>query len=256
MIEILFKGNKIDVYANKATKEVIELVKSKFIKYKININFKTELDYFNGLISLQSLFNKEALEQCFEDSRRDLYDYWDNLSYQERNRLILLQTSVVKNESRFFRYNNKPIWIAFFDELLNALYHSEIAILELPQYFKLYRNFADRMININQYGLQPFIDEFIPIINLANNDDSIVFYYHLTKSLYYLNDKFVLIRYPLSKELCQVQPLKEDLKPLAQSIILQDSSMILDAFIDSNLIHEKIKKSLVKFKDKSFRKLK
>jgi hypothetical protein len=54
---------------------------------------------------------------------------------------MLLQTNNVKNESRFFRFNDKPIWIAFFDELLNALYHSEIAILELPQYFKLYRQF-------------------------------------------------------------------------------------------------------------------
>lgn len=256
MIDILQKGNKIDVYANKSTKELVDLIRQKFSKYKIEIRLKNELDYFYGLISLQSLINKEALEQCFEDSRRELFDYWDNLSYLERNRLILLQTNVIKNNSQFFQYNGKPIWIAFFDELLNSLYHSEIAILELPQYFKLYRQFSDRMIPVNQYGLNPFLDEFIPITTLTNNDNCVVFYYHLTKSIYYYNDKFNLIRYPLSKDICQVQPLKEDLKVLAQSIILQENPLILDTFINSNLINDKIKKKLEKYKEKQLRKTK
>lgn len=256
MIEILYRGNKIDVYSNKSTKEQIDLIKTKFSKYKIDRKYKTELDYFFGLIELQSLINKESFEKCFEESRTELFDYWENLSYQERNRLILLQTNNIKNSSRFFRFNDKPIWIAFFDELLNALYHSEIAILELPQYFKLYRQFADRMILVNQYGLNPFLDEFIPIINLAHTDTAIVFYYHLTRSLYYLNTEFKLVRYSLCKDKCQIQPLKEEFKQVAQSIILQDDELILETFISSNLINDKTKKILLKYKDKIRKKVK
>jgi len=246
--EILLKGNKIDVYSNKATKDIIDQIKLKFNQYKIERKFKTELDFFIGLIELESLKNKESFEKCFEDARTELFDYWDNLSYQERNRLVLLQTNVLKNNSHFFKFNNKPIWIAFFDELLNSLYSNEIAILELPQYFKLYRQFSDRLISVKEYGLHPFINEFIPIVNLINNEESIVFYYQLTKSLYYLNRNFVLIRYPLSKEFCQVQPLKDDLKVIANSIITQDESVIIDTFINSLLISEKVKKMLQKFK--------
>lgn len=256
MNEILYKGNKIDVYSNKQTREQLELVKSKFIKYKIEKKYKSEIDYFFGLIELQSLVNKESFEKCFEESRTELFDYWENLSYQERNRLILLQTNNLKNNSRFFRFNDKPIWIAFFDELLNALYHSEIAILELPQYYKLYRQFADRMISVNQYGIKPFVDEFIPVLNLNHTDNAIVFYYHLTKSLYYLNNEFKLIRYSLCKDNCQVQPLKEDLKQIAHSILLQDDALILETFIDSNLINDKTKKMLIKYKDKIGKKAK
>lgn len=248
--EILLKGNKIDIYSNKATKDIIDLIKSKFNRYKIERKLKTELDFFIGLIELESLKNKESFEKCFEDARTELFDYWDNLSYQERNRLVLLQTNVLKNDSHFFKFNNKPIWIAFFDELLNSLYNNEIGILELPQYFKLYRQFSDRMISVKVYGLCPFINEFIPIVNLLNNDNSIVFYYHLTKSLYYLNNDFKLVRYPLSKELCQVQPLKDDLKVIANSILTQDESIIIDSLINSLLINDKVKKQLQKYKQK------
>lgn len=248
--EILLKGNKIDIYSNKATKDIIDLIKSKFNRYKIERKLKTELDFFIGLIELESLKNKESFEKCFEDARTELFDYWDNLSYQERNRLVLLQTNVLKNDSHFFKFNNKPIWIAFFDELLNSLYNNEIAILELPQYFKLYRQFSDRMISVKEYGLCPFTNEFIPIVNLLNNDNSIVFYYHLTKSLYYLNNDFKLIRYPLSKELCQVQPLKDDLKVIANSILTQEESIIIDSLINSLLINDKVKKQLQKYKQK------
>lgn len=248
MNDILFKGNKINILSNKFTKEQIEIIRNKFSKYKIEKRIKTEIDYFLGLIEFQSLINKEAFEKCFENARTELFDFWDNLSYLERNRLILLQTNHIKNNSRFFRFNQKPIWIAFFDELLNSLYHSEIAIFELPQYFKLYRQFNERMIAVTHYGLYPFIDEFIPVVCLNHSDSSVVFYYHLTKSLYYLDNKFNLTRYSLCKDTCQVQPLKEDLRQLGSIIITQDDQLIIDAFIVSNLINEKIKKQLIKLK--------
>jgi len=254
MNEILHKGNKIDIYSSKLLKDNLGTIRTSFGKYKIEKKLKTELDYFIALIELQSLINKESFEKCFEDSRRELFDYWDNLSYLERNRLVLLQTNNVKNESRFFRFNNKPIWIAFFDELLNSLYHSEIAILELPQYFKLYKQFQDRMISVKDYGLTPFIDEFIPITMLIQNENSLVFYYQLTRSLYYIDQKFNLKRYSLCKDICQIQPLKDDLKTLAVSILTQDNEQIVETFLNSELINEKVKKMLVKYKNKGIRK--
>lgn len=250
MNDILHKGNKIDIYSNKLLKDNLNLIKTKFGKYKIERKLKTELDYFIALIELQSLVNKESLEKCFEDSRTELFDYWDNLSFQERNRLILLKSNVIKNESPFFRYNQKPVWIAFFDELLNSLYHSEIAILELPQYFKLYKQFQDRMTSVKQYGLAPFIDEFIPVTTLVSNETSVVFYYQLTRSLYFIDQEFNLKRYSLCKNLCQIQPLKEDLNPLAISILSQDNDMIIESFLSTDLINEKTKKRLLKYKSK------
>lgn len=256
MNDILHKGNKIDIYSNKLLKENLDLIKSKFGKYKIERKLRSEIDYFIALIELQSLINKESFEKCFEDSRTDLFDYWDNLSFQERNRLILMQTSSIKNSSRFFIFNNKPIWIAFFDELLNSLYHNEIAILELPQYFKLYKQFQERMISIKYYGLAPFIHEFIPVTYLAQNDHSLVFYYQLTRSLYFIDDEYNLVRYSLCKDLCQIHPLKDDLRKIANNILTQDTDIILETMIESEFINPKIKKLLEKFRNKRNKKLK
>ena len=75
MNDILHKGNKIDIYSNKLLKDNLNLIKTKFGKYKIERKLKTELDYFIALIELQSLVNKESLEKCFEDSRSELFDY-------------------------------------------------------------------------------------------------------------------------------------------------------------------------------------
>ena len=63
MLDILYKGNKIDISSNKPLKENINLIQTKFAKYKIEKKIKTELDYFLALIELQSLINKEAFEK-------------------------------------------------------------------------------------------------------------------------------------------------------------------------------------------------
>ena len=75
MNDILHKGNKIDIYSNKLLKENLDLIKSKFGKYKIERKLRSEIDYFIALIELQSLINKESFENCFEDSSTDLLDF-------------------------------------------------------------------------------------------------------------------------------------------------------------------------------------
>ena len=50
MLDILYKGNKIDISSNKPLKENINLIQTKFAKYKIEKKIKTELDYFLALI--------------------------------------------------------------------------------------------------------------------------------------------------------------------------------------------------------------
>ena len=58
----------------------------------------------------------------------------------------------------------------------------------------------------------------------------------------------------MCKDLCQIQPLKEDLKPLAFKISSQNEDDILDEFIRSSLVNDKTKKRLIKFKNKRIKK--
>ena len=258
MIEgILLKANKIDVYKDRSTKQVLAQMKQAFSLYKLDVKMKSESDFFDALIYHEGLLNKSRMEACFEDARRDLFDYWDNLSYQERNRLISLKNDELKNDLHYFISNNgKYIWIAFFDELLNALYDKELAILELPQYFKLYRNFKDRTINIEQYGLEPYKQAYIDIHVIKRFDDSVIFYYANTKSLYQINTSKKIRRFALSKAIGKLVPLKEELEIIAQAMLAEQELEAIEFLMNSTLIEDKTKKHLGKYQKKLARKIK
>lgn len=254
---ILLKANKIDVYKDRSTKQVLAHMKQAFSLYKLDVKMKSEIDFFDALIYHEALINKSRMEACFEDARRDLFDYWDNLSYQERNRLISLKNEELKNDLRYFKSETgRNIWIAFFDELLNALYDKELAILELPQYFKLYRNFKDRTINIEQYGIEPYKQEYIDIHVIKRFDDSVIFYYANTKSLYKVDASKKLKRFSLSKTIGKLVPLKEELEIIAQAMMTENELEAMDYLLQSTLIDDKTKNQLTKYQKKLARKRK
>jgi hypothetical protein len=254
---ILLKANKIDVYKDRSTKQVLAHMKQAFSLYKLDVKMKSEIDFFDALIYHEALINKSRMEACFEDARRDLFDYWDNLSYQERNRLISLKNDELKNDLHYFKSSNGSyIWIAFFDELLNALYDKELAILELPQYFKLYRNFKDRTINIEQYGLEPYKQAYIEIHVIKRYDESVIFYYSNTKSLYQINAARKLRRFALSKSIGKLIPLKEELEIIAQAMLEEHELEAIEYLLRSTLIEDKTKKQLIKYQKKLTRKSK
>lgn len=250
ILKILYGYNKISIHENKVNanrKKMIKFAKEFQIKSKIT----NELEYFQLKIIHQSLLNKLAFEQVFEDERHALLEMWDYLSYQERNQLINIKLNEIKNDYPFIKTENqKIIWIVFFDELLNSLYHKDIAILELPQYFKLYRQFRDKMIDINAYGLLPYQQRFIDVSVVDTSKEKVWFYSNEFRSLFMLSKDFKLIRISLSKNKTDVHPLKKDL--LALSKAYEDSDCFLESLVNSPLIHEKAKIKIKKILTKSY----
>lgn len=246
-LKLLEKENGQDYRKNDKTKQIQKTIISSFQAFKIPIKIENELQYFNALITYQGLLNKQALEQCFEDTRRELYEIWDDISYQERSRLLYTRAVDVMNDLPYIKKDTHVIFIPFFDQLLNALYHKELAILELPQYFKLYKQFETRMESLNNYGLDIYDEGFIPIKNIIVQDDVRIFYYHPLKSLYKINQQYELTRYPLNKLACQAIPHTKDLFALAESLHNSTEIQLIEAFLGSNLIGDKSKKALQKY---------
>jgi len=244
LLKLLEKENGQDYRKNDKTKQTQKTILTSFQAFKISIKFDTELQYFDALVVYQGLLNKHALEQCFEDTRRELFEIWDHISYQERSRLLYLRAVNVMNDLPYIKKGSHVIFIPFFDQLLNALYHNELAILELPQYFKLYKQFEARMEAIHNYGLDIYDESFIPVKNIIVQDDVRIFYYHPLKSLYKISSTYELTRYPLNKAACQAVPHTKDLVTLAQALINTDEIQQIEACIASNLIGEKTKKNL------------
>jgi hypothetical protein len=153
---------------------IAEILRIAGVRVKIT-NFAT---FFNAMILYTSLVNKESFETTFERQRKDLADLWETLSRQEKNLLANTRLDEVKLRlTSFIGSQGDRIWIACFDELLNALYDKRISIFDLDQYFKLYTGFKSRMIPVEHYGLAPFEQSFINITVLDVREDSVLFAY-------------------------------------------------------------------------------
>jgi hypothetical protein len=242
-------------------KQAVKLLKDKSIKalikyyiktakenQNLTLKIKTDLDFFNAAILMESFKNKSWFETTYERERKELHDLWPALSYQERNKLINLKISELKKRTRSFKsVNGTTIWIAFFDELLNTLYDKEMNIFDLDQYFNLYKDYAKRMIKTESYGIMPYAGAYIDIKVLRVLDNQVIFYYDALKSIYLIKEEqgiLVLKKLGLKSD---YHFTPEDC-PLMINIIteleLEHTTELIDVLLTSSLMSDKTKKAL------------
>lgn len=245
-LKLLQKYNGLNLNQRQLKSKILE-IKRDFKVFNIEIKIKTECDYFEALIKHEALKNKQKFEKLYENERHQLLDIWDNLSYQERNKLIQLKLDEIKESCHFFKTDeNKVIWIPFFDTLLNGLYHNDIAIFELQQYYKLYKDFKDRQIDIRDYGFLPYTSSFIDVHVISSQKNRIVFYYQPLASLFECDAQFNLTRIALDKDACKVTPLAKDLLSIVKAYQTNDLKTFSEACLASILISDKAKKIIQK----------
>mgnify|MGYP003609327913 CR=1 FL=1 len=220
----------------------------------LNLKIKTELDFFNASILNESLKNKALFESTYERERKELHDLWPTLSYQEKNKLINLKINETKKRCRSFKdHKGQTIWIAFFDELLNALYDREMNIFDLEQYFSLYKNFKNRMIPTEHYGVRPFADEFIDVQSFQCDDHQCVFYYDPWKAVYSITEtqgKLTLCKLGFKKDYTYRPEDESTMIKLMTLYKSKDEKALIDALILSPFVSEKTAKALEKIRKK------
>jgi len=220
----------------------------------LSLKINTELDFFNAAILNESLKNKAMFESTYERERKELHDLWPTLSYQERNKLINLKITETKKRCRYFKsQQGSVIWIAFFDELLNALYDREMNIFDLEQYFNLYKNFKNRMIPTVTYGVAPFAHEFIDIKAIESDEHRVVFYYDPWKSLYSVVDqqgKLSLNKLGFKSDYVYRSDDESVMIDIMKLLDSGDVKRVIDALVTSPFVSEKTVKALVKARKK------
>lgn len=221
----------------------------------VRIKIRDTASFFSAKILYTSLINKETFELTFERQRKDLADLWETLSRQEKNLLANTRLDEVKRRlTSFVGEDGDRIWIACFDELLNALYDKRISIFELDQYFKLYTDFKSRMIPVDHYGLLPFEQAFIDISVLDVCTNSVLFAYPPLKTAIRVHrDEALGIRYdviPLHPSL-QVNTVATSVwSALHDAWCTQNSVQVIDILCDHALTDERVLKKLKKLRPK------
>lgn len=225
-------------HKQKQPKERIQSLKKIKEVYRLKYDLNQDSDILKLSVFKQSLEQKAFFESTYEKLRNELFDMWDHLSFYEKNDLLLKELDQSISNLKSFNYEGFTIYMPFFDTLLNSLYATETAILEKPQFFKLYHEFKDHLIPVETYGNLPLSHGFTHCETIIETTDALVLYDDLIK-VFYLITKSSFTRFPIYKE---SQPNAQAIQKIAQGIIMGD----IDALHHSLVALECVSKPFLK----------
>jgi hypothetical protein len=251
LIAILRKANGLNYRSTSEDTAYAKAMKTKFDLYHLPYDVKDDFAYFRARITYRGILNKEIFETSFDKTRNQLFEMWESLNFQERNRLANLELNQIKPDLPYLETSEGKIWIPFFDDLLNSLYDHQIAIFELPQYFKLYKQFADKTSPLESRGIPLWSCGFVDWINVVQDDKTLVFFYEPMHCLFRLNDRFELTSYPLSKT-PQIKASLENLGDMGKSLLENDEIGFIRSLLVSALVDQKTKVRIGKYLKKNF----
>lgn len=251
LIAILRKANGLTFKNSSEDQAFVKTMKTKFDEYRLPFSVNDDFSYFRTRIFHRGILTKENFEKSFDATRNQLFEMWESLNFQERNRLANLDLEAIKAEAPSMVGQESRIWIPFFDDLLNSLYDRQIAIFELPQYFKLYRQFADKVLPLEIRGIALWSSGFVDWMNVCQNEKGLVFYYEPLHGLFHLDDQYRLVAFPLSKTPRKKATI-EDLQRMGDAILRNDEVGLIRALLDSDLVDAKTKVRIGEYLKKNY----
>ena len=211
---------------------------------KLKLNIKSPLDCLKLSVYETGLKNKSFFESKFELIRQNNIDLWSNLSFVERNFIIKCDIATDKVKRLSFKHEDTTITIPFFDVLMNGLYDKETAILELPQFFKLYKDFHSKMISLETYGLKPYIANMSFARFIASQGSCVVMYHDDSATFYKLENNAVTT-YPVL-----MGKHDDAMIRFAGKELLENDDAFVDALISQEMIAPKCIQKIEKYRSK------
>jgi hypothetical protein len=242
----LQKFHKQQLLKTKEVKSDIQWMKDTFKKEGLLFSCQSSHDYFRMQIIKSSLSNKQKLEKAYDQSRNKLIEIWPTIDYQQRNHLMNIELFSLKESLMKFE-SQTGVWIMipFFNELLNSLYHKEMVVFELPQFYKLYKQYAKECVDPVIYGIEPYRAGFSNATFVCFSKNRFVLYCESVKTFYLCNLKEV-VEFPLFEK-CEIRP--DVLNLLGKCLIDGDGTQFMDVCIEHSLLSIKAAKSYKKLKN-------
>lgn len=223
------------LFKDKDTQKRIKLLQSDPNVKQLKPKIKTCLDFYQVNLIKQGLLNKLALEKDYESIRINNDSIWDNILYQEKKLIAHLDGKEIREKIPSFEFNGLKIFIPFFDERLNHYYTNDMAIFETKQYFDIYRNFIKYNVDVGMYGHLPYESFSASCYCIAFSNSNYVLYdvRYETMTVVFSNQNFSFT-------------MQDNSKHLAQLILEEDVSLVLDFVLKHQLLNKKCEKKLRK----------
>lgn len=203
----------------------------------------TSFDIAHAKMMDVALENKERFQKASESIREDFYDLWQDMEYATRNQFLLQYLNNYYSNVKRFSFGEENIVVPFFDVLLNALIVKRPAVFDLPQYFKLYKDYKGNVVNpLTTYGLALLQSEFYTYKLIASKDDYHVLYDYTQETLIHCENMTLVHEYPLAK-IVNDEAL---ILSLAQDILNQNLNAFTQKGCDFQLFHPKLIKKCQK----------
>lgn len=211
-------------------------------------SLKSELDYLYASVIARSIDNKMKLENAYVLVRDELNDFWMNLDYVERKRLVNIdmQKTLESLPSFIDMKKGKQVYIAFLDERFNDIYREELIMLELPTYSTLTYKYGPHVTPISMYDYDMFNGSYVPTQCIVNNDGKVVLYNASIKKLYYI-EKEECYSFPIMDDTASNQEVtKELLLPLANALCESDVKLFMDLATSFGLYGSTFKENILR----------
>lgn len=235
----------------KDIKARLQAVEKKLKPFGIDCQCRSDLDYFRLCILSRGLDNKAKIEAAYEELSRDMFEIWQDLDYKKRNEFARINLAEMKDKLLCFYQDDTRIFIPFFDPLMNTLYDKETAVLQLPQFFRLYKDFKERMIDPFEYLWLPYQAGFVDDIQfLYHNEKGFGFYVPQNHSIYVFDVKKEMTVLPLSLSLRLDQIDQTRGSNWVEAALEKNEEAMVQWCINSGQIEEKVKKKCIRLLNK------
>lgn len=225
----------------------IKAMKKTCQMFQLPFSATSDKEFYRYEIIMQGIANKQALESSYDRIRNELIDLWDHVDYQQRNSLMTLHQSAVKESLPCFITDTEAkIYIPFFDELINTLYGKEMVVFELPQFFKLYKDFKSSMVDIWKYRHLPYLHGFtsLTFVSQDSANQSFVLFDKQLQIIYHVLSDGQWILYPMDISKMKIQ--QEDAALLARYLFKNQMKYFAGYLISIGALNKKCHKVLLK----------
>lgn len=244
--KMLDKKYHTSLWKQKAYKKTFKAMKERLERANITYHEKKEFAYYEAQLLCESIAIKEQFEDTFFDTYVTMFDYWKEIDYKERKHQMNVDIDRMKQNLTMFSFEDSHIYMPAISPFLNRIYENEIVLLDLKQYARFIRQY-DKETSVKYYGYLPYANGFTSAVYMLGTMDDFCVYDAELNRFYRL----------VANECVQTLALKkgnEDslamCKAVAKAWLEEDEMELLHQLLQSNLIDDKMKHKLQKYKDK------
>lgn len=206
---------------------------------KIPYSNKKEFDFYVNEINYHGIQNKQAIEKAFKTARINMDDYYDALSYEQKNKLMDYEIKKSLETLPCFKYEDEMIYIPFFDMHLNHVYNAEVPLFDLKKYADLMLFYKEKMQN-NIYGYEVYASSFSSLQFVLKQDENCALYCDKRKKLYFLSN-FEMEEYIVLENINL-----DIMQNIASAYFNKNVDLFVELLLNNAVIDEKLYKKINK----------